>query len=361
MQEKIKEKNHVGIDLGKRMMEVVRIKNDNKIERFRVKTDELGRMRLFNWLNKNDLVSLEAGNMSFLLAKAIKKNVGSEVIILNPGDLATIYNSLKKTDKEDALKLARLIKRIPREELPEVTIPSEKEEDSRRLYSQRSFFSNNRTCYINRLHSLFVYAGITIITKKDLKNQEVRKTLVNKLDNRYKLEGIRLLTQLEQIEDTLSEIDEEIKKVLKDNIEDVSYLMSMPGFGPINTLAFLSYIGNGSRFSHYKQVSYYAALVPRVDISGDTRYYGKIIKRGSNHIKRVIIQAAWALVKSKYGGILKKKYDDLRKRRGKKRAIIAVARKMLEFAYTLITKRSYYKYMPKEVLITKLQSYGLSM
>ena len=50
---------------------------------------------------------------------------------MNPGDLATIYNSLKKTDKEDALKLARLIKSIPREELPEVTIPSEKEEDSR--------------------------------------------------------------------------------------------------------------------------------------------------------------------------------------------------------------------------------------
>ncbi|EKR25171.1 hypothetical protein LEP1GSC087_1644 [Leptospira interrogans serovar Bataviae str. L1111] len=41
---------------------------------------------------------------------------------MNPGDLATIYQSLKKTDKEDSLKIARLIQRHPIEELPTVPI-----------------------------------------------------------------------------------------------------------------------------------------------------------------------------------------------------------------------------------------------
>lgn len=356
----MQEKNYVGIDLGKRMMEIVRIKPDDKLIRFRTKTDTIGRQRLFNWLNKNDIIALEAGNMSFLLAKEINKNVGSDVIVLNPGDLATIYNSLKKTDKEDALKLARLIKRIPRKELPEVRIPDKNEEDSRRLYSQQTYFSKNRTSYINRLHSLFVYAGISSITKEDLKNVEKRVILVDKLDCRYRIEGKRILRQLDIIEGTLEEINDEIKKTLRKNIEDVSFLMSLPGFGPINSLAFLAYIGDGSRFSDGKQVTYYAGLVPRVDISGDTRYYGKTIKRSGNHIKRVIIQAAWALVRSRYGGDLKKKYNDLKKTRGKKRAIIAVARKMLELAYLLVKRKKYYKYMPIEALINKMNGYGIS-
>ncbi|EMM72364.1 transposase domain protein [Leptospira weilii str. 2006001855] len=55
------------------------------------------------------------GSQSFRIAKSIL-NKGIQVIVLNPGDLATIYQSLKKTDKEDSLKIARLIQRYPKEE-----------------------------------------------------------------------------------------------------------------------------------------------------------------------------------------------------------------------------------------------------
>ncbi len=63
------------------------------------------------------------GSQSFRIAKSIL-NKGIQVIVLNPGDLATIYQSLKKTDKEDSLKIARLIQRFPIEELPIVPIPT---------------------------------------------------------------------------------------------------------------------------------------------------------------------------------------------------------------------------------------------
>ncbi|EMN45622.1 hypothetical protein LEP1GSC086_2475 [Leptospira weilii str. LNT 1234] len=55
------------------------------------------------------------GSQSFRIAKSIL-NKGIQVIVLNPGDLATIYQSLKKTDKEGLLKIARLIQRYPKEE-----------------------------------------------------------------------------------------------------------------------------------------------------------------------------------------------------------------------------------------------------
>ncbi|EMN88852.1 hypothetical protein LEP1GSC108_1088 [Leptospira weilii str. UI 13098] len=46
----------------------------------------------------------------------LQNQYSTQVIVLNPGDLAMIYQSLKKTDKEDSLKIARLIQRYPKEE-----------------------------------------------------------------------------------------------------------------------------------------------------------------------------------------------------------------------------------------------------
>ncbi|MCR8640994.1 IS110 family transposase, partial [Leptospira interrogans serovar Ricardi] len=52
----------------------------------------------------------------------------------------------------------------------------------------------------------------------------------------------------------------------------------------------ISYTGDCKRFSSAKQAAYYAGLVPRVDISGDTVRYGRIINRGCHSIRRVIVQ-----------------------------------------------------------------------
>ena len=90
-----------------------------------------------------------------------------------------IYRSLKKTDKEDALKLARLIKRIPKSELPVVCVPTQKEEHQRRLVSELAFQKKMRTQLINRLHALLAQSGLTDITKKDLKDNSILKIYNN--------------------------------------------------------------------------------------------------------------------------------------------------------------------------------------
>ncbi|EMY76533.1 transposase [Leptospira weilii serovar Ranarum str. ICFT] len=117
------EVKYVGIDCGKKSLEVVRINSENSLERRQFSTTESGINNLLKWLTSNDIVGLEAGSQSFRIAKSIL-NKGVQVIVLNPGDLATIYQSLKKTDKEDSLKIAKLIQRYPKEELPVVPIPT---------------------------------------------------------------------------------------------------------------------------------------------------------------------------------------------------------------------------------------------
>ncbi|WP_017858764.1 IS110 family transposase, partial [Leptospira interrogans] len=127
---KSQEIKYVVIDCGKKTLEVIRIGDNSLHQRQQFSTTEIGISKLINWLNPNDVVGLEAGSQSFRIAKSTL-NKGIQVIVLNPGDLATIYQSLKKTDKEDSLKIARLIQRFPIEELPVVPIPNDEEEDNR--------------------------------------------------------------------------------------------------------------------------------------------------------------------------------------------------------------------------------------
>ena len=92
-------KNYIGIDISKKRLDLARLFNDGKIERYSTGTNKEGIGRLIKFLKKNDVVVLEAGSQAFRIAKRIK-HAGIDVIVLNPGDVATIYSSLKKTDNE---------------------------------------------------------------------------------------------------------------------------------------------------------------------------------------------------------------------------------------------------------------------
>jgi transposase len=88
--------------------------------------------------------------------------------VLNPHHLAVIYRSMKKTDKEDALKLAHLLEDTREERLPVVPVPSEGEMKRRKLVAAYRREQGNRNRAINRLHARLVSRGITTVVKKDL-------------------------------------------------------------------------------------------------------------------------------------------------------------------------------------------------
>lgn len=354
------EKSYVGIDIGKKSLEVCRLFPDGQIERFECKTDFIGLNKLLKWLNKDDIVCLEAGNQAFRIVKFIMANTNIKAYALNPGDVANIYNSMRKTDKEDALKLARLIARNPVDELPVVPVPSDEIEDARNLLSEQTYWSKQLTSSKNRLHALFTHAGMTMVVKKEIKSYKRRIELMEKLPENFRKQATRLNNSILEIEKKLKEVNNEIKEILQENNSYTSIAMSIPGVGPITTFAFYSHLEDCKRFSSASQVSNYARFVPRVDISGNTVRYGRIT-RGASAIKRPLIQAAWSLVRSKYGGSIKEFYERLFPRIGKKKAIVATARKMLEVFYVMITSGEYYRGMPEDMIFKKMKQYGISM
>jgi len=330
----------VGVDLGKRTMEVHFIRANQKHESWSCKTDVEGRARLVRKLLPSDVVAMEACPLAFILEAQIRKQVGARVCVLNPLGLAMIYQSTKKTDREDAAKLAWVIQRLPESELPTVTIPTEKEQELRFLVSEQVTTTQSRTREINRLHALFVQDGITTVTKSDLRRAKSRSQVMDQLSAPFRPRALRYERLISALEANLEEVETSLRALVAEH-ELTPFLMSLPGVGPNLVAAFIGYVGDGQRFRQ-NTIASYAGLVPRVDCSGTTNRYGPITKRGCPILRRALVQGAWGLARSTHGGVLQKKYLRLRETKGKTKAMTALARKMLETMWILATRRAMY-------------------
>ena len=336
---------YVGIDLGKRTYEMAIVGKGGKATMSNGKTFEAGRQSLYKKLRATDIVGLEAGNMAFIMAKEIEAAVGCQVHVLNASHLPLIYGSMKKTDKEDALKLAHIVEYFPRERLPLVPLPSEKEIKRRKILAYYRRTRQSRSRGINQLHGLFVSSGITTMKRSDFSTSENRLEAIQLLSGIEREEADYLAACLERYEQRIQALNLKIKEESAGD-DEIQRLQSIPGVGPITAFAFVSRVAS-ERFENSGQVSNYLGLVPRVYISGDTEKYGQITKRGNSYIRALLVQASWSLVLAKKDSKLKGRYNymTLEKSKSKKKAIVAVARRLGELMYTLMRDKTLY--MPK--------------
>jgi transposase len=348
---------YVGIDLSKRTWEMAIVTRTGKYkinERGDAEPEERtvcykgtttgeGRVKLYGKLCVGDKVALEAGNLAFIMAKEMEKAVGCRIRVLNARHLPIIYETDKKTDKEDSLKLAHIVADRPDSRLPVVAVPGDEEMEKRKLVSCYRKEQKNRNQGINRLHGLFVQAGVTTVVKKDLARRERRKETVRRLSGLERSEAEHIMACLELYERRLEELEEQMgERALGD--ERIQRLQSVPGVGPKIAFAFSAYV-NEERFEHGAQVSNFLGLVPRVYQSGTLVRYGRITKRGNGYVRALLVQGAWAITRSKAGGALRERYEYMTREKGlgKKKAVVAIARRLGVLLYTLMKNGTEYE------------------
>jgi transposase len=100
-------------------------------------------------------------------------------------------------------------------------------------------------------------------------------------------------------------------------------------------------------------------------MSGETVRYGRITKRGNGYLRALLVQASWALIRSKAGGSLKGRYEYMTQKKGisKKKAIVAIARRLSELLYTMMKNGTEYearKFRPEKGEAEKLALLALS-
>jgi transposase len=348
---------YVGIDLSKRTWEMAVITRSGKFKtneqgdaepeektaRYHGVTTAEGRIKLYKLLEAGDKVALEAGNLAFIMAKELGKAVGCQVRVLNPHRLAIIYATDKKTDKEDALKLAQLVADRPDSRLPLVAIPSDEEMERRKLVSSYRQEQKARTAGINRLHAVFVHAGITTVAKKELATDEGRRETAKQLEGLERKDADHLVECLVLHEERITALEEEMGERAKGD-EKIDRLRTVPGVGPKIAFAFSAFV-NAERFENGAQVSNYLGLTPGVYMSGSVVRYGGITKGGNGYLRALLVQSAWATTWSKNGGALKERYEYMtgEKGMGKKKAIVAIARRLGVLLYTLLKNGTSYE------------------
>jgi transposase len=359
----VEQGRYAGIDLGKRSWEMAVITRSGKCRRneqgdlepeerttfHRGATTAEGRLKLYKLLKAGDKVAVETGNLAFLMAKEMDRAVGCRVRVLSSHHLPVIYATDKKTDKEDSLKLAHLAADRPDSRLPIVPVPGDEEMEKRKVLSSYRRAQENRTRAINRLHGLFVQVGITTVAKKDLADEERRGETIRHLGGFEREEAEYLAEMLEIYERRIGELEQRMAEQSKGD-EDIERLRGIPGVGPKIAYAFTAHVG-AERFEHAGQVSNYLGLTPRVYMSGSLVRYGNITKRGNGYLRALLVQGAWALTWSKDGGALKERYEYMTREKGigKKKAIVAIARRLGELMYTILKKKTDYEVRPLRV------------
>ena len=152
---------------------------------------------------------------------------------------------------------------------------------------------------------------------------------------KFRMNTIR--SHLAYIENSISELDKAIKSMVAPYENALSLMCTIPGLDRATAITILSEIGDDvSYFNSSKQLCCWAGLTPGNNESAGRKKSVRISRAGV-YLKPALVEVAHAAVKSTKTPYYKTKYEKISKRRGKKRAIIAIARMILTAIYSILS------------------------
>ena len=291
----------IGLDLSKATFKGCILSGEGFVNRKNfsgeMKQDESGYVLIKNTIQDGDIVLMEAGSSTFNLARYLLKNSKAEdVVVLNPANLRIIWDSQKKNDKADAMKIACIARDMRPEAWPRVSVPSEQEQSERAVITHWVFLRKQETMLLNRFFALFNGLGYPEIDKSRLKkDQDFRVQTINDLLSFSELaftDAIMLDQQISVVQNQLGFMEDRLRAICLSHPRQALAWLSIPGIGLVNAATLIAYINDGSRFSKPDQLLNYAGMVPKQNQSGTVDVKGKITKRGCTAIRRSIVQGA---------------------------------------------------------------------
>jgi transposase len=279
------------------------------------------------------LVVFEAGNQLKWIAETLKRLPDVQVHVVHPNEVKWITESRGKTDRVDAKKLAELARAgmLPRA----VHMVEGPVRELRELVSARQQVQSKRIALINTIRG-YVYQEGHRLPEKFFAGAAWRAKLA-RLPVSTPLQLI-IETFMTSIEALLA-AEQRLTARLR-AIEDprCPLLESIPAIGPLGARVVVSAVDAAQRFDDQKAVANYGALAPTIYQSGAVRQLGRINRDGRLEVRRVLLQCAHTVVRMKSQGAkpLQQFYARIARRRGKKIAVVALARKLLTTAYGVL-------------------------
>lgn len=278
----------------------------------------------------------------------------------------------RKTDVSDAAWLADLLAHgLVRSSF----VPERPTQELRDLTRTRKQLVRQRAQHVNRLHKVLedanlkigsyvtditgvtgrailtaIIAGETDAAKlASLRNprlktppDELAKALRGKITQHHRFLLQMHLDQIDAADRSVALLDSQIEEQTRPLAEEVRLLEDMPGMSRTSACVVLAEIGaDMSRFPSQRHLVSFAGLCPGLNQSAGKSRSSKL-KKGSNWLKTVMVNCAWAAARSK-NTYARAQFHRLKARRGSKKAVVAVAASMLTAIYFVLRDRTPYR------------------
>jgi len=248
------------------------------------------------------------------------------VVLAHPAKLRVIAKSTRKSDKLDAQVLAQF---LALDMIPTSYRPTPRQRDHRQLVRQRCSIQRRITSVKNRMRRIMSNYNADRPDLFSMEGLQYAKEYAVSAADRFSLN--QMTAEFGFLQEQLRAANLELKKfaanapVLERQYREL--LMSIPGVGTVTTEVVLSEIADINRFDSQKQVVAYAGLAPGQRESAGKKKELHIEKTGSRYLRWILVEAAWQLVR--YSPRWKSIHERLARRVKEKKAIVAVARRLL--------------------------------
>jgi transposase len=275
-------------------------------------------------------ILLETGTESEWVAQALE-TAGHAVIVADP-NYAPMYGEIRrkvKTDRRDVAALAEANRRGWYRATHRV---STAQRALRQQLRSRRLLVQMRSGTIALIRSLLRQSGYRLAPGSSERVPRRLAQLILPADLAETIAPLRRMVSTVTAE--IAEMDGRLQThATADPI--VQRLHSLPGVGPVVALTFRAFVDDVARFSSAGQVSAAIGLVPREDSSAERRHRGHITNAGPRVLRSLLVQAAWACWRSHASGTLRAWVERVASRRGRRIAVVALARRLSRILYAL--------------------------
>ena len=325
-----------GLDLGDRYSYLCLIDQENGevMEEGRLRTSPKAFRRRFASEQPPMCIAIEAGTHSPWVSRVLEE-CGHEVLVANARKLRLIYSNKRKTDEIDAENLARLARVDPKLLYP-LRHRGEESQAHMALIRSREALVSSRTQLVNHVRGAVKSFGARL--------PKCPARSFHKRASEHILEALRpalgpILEQIGSLTERIRNYDRELEAISKEHYPETDLLRQVEGIGPLTALTFVLTLEDPYSFERSRSVGAYLGLVPARDQSGDRDPQKRISKEGDEMLRRLLVGSAhYVLGPFGSDSDLRRHGEKVASRGGKnakKRAVVAVARKLCVLLHSL--------------------------
>lgn len=332
----------IGVDLAKSIFQVCGTNQAGK----KLFNKQVKRSKLLHVLRQypDAVIAMEACSGSNYWGRELQA-MGFKVMLIPPQHVKPFVKG-NKNDRNDSFAITEAARRP---DLLCVEPRSLAQTDLIQTHRVLQRLVEQRTKLINQLRGFLNEYGVVVATGRT-SLWEALPILLEDAENGLTPSSRELFyEQYEEwraLEISIKKFEKKIQQQAKGN-EDSRRLMGIKGIAERTSTAIIAHAGNGSAYRNGRHFAANLGLVPSEHSSGGKQTLGRITKRGNRYLRRLLVQCAWSVLRNVEGKSdrLSRWAKEVKERRGKHKAVVAVANKLARIAWSILFHKTEYQAM----------------